>query len=498
MILTMITNWYKKQSIRRKLILITVSVSTTTLILIASLYLASSYFQTREILNQKIEVVGQIMAKEVLAAVLYDDADAASDTLSSANEIQSVTRACLYDKHGKIFSQYVRKHHGKEVRCIHDGFVSGAQNHHFLAPTGNGVSFTISILHQQVAIGYLTIFASNAEVIQQTLFQVALLSLGILVSILISIMLASQLQKTISTPIRALSQTARDYTNETSSPIRAKKYSDDEVGKLVVSFNTMLETIERQKQTLLETNRDLEGANTELEEFAYRTSHDLRSPIVSSLELLNVAGTYLEQGQFDNVKQCIDFSQSQLTKLETLIQDILQLTQAKNIDEADEVVNVREVVIESLNKLSYMPNFDTIDIQTNLNAPDYVAVQKLRLSMIVENLLSNAIKYYDVDKELPIIIISSRLNGTCYEVTIEDNGLGIPEGKRGKIFTMFTRFHPKISFGSGLGLYLIKKSANMMGAEISYQGRESGGSIFKLEIPTAEGLRLPQENSKVA
>ena len=67
-------------------------------------------------------------------------------------------------------------------------------------------------------------------------------------------------------------------------------------------------------------------------------------------------------------------------------------------------------------------------------------------------------------------------------ITFEDNGLGIPKEYQEKLFKMFKRFHPKTASGSGLGLYMIKKSANMIGGEIKYKYIKDG-SRFTLYIP---------------
>ncbi|MEC7575772.1 MAG: ATP-binding protein, partial [Pseudomonadota bacterium] len=65
---------------------------------------------------------------------------------------------------------------------------------------------------------------------------------------------------------------------------------------------------------------------------------------------------------------------------------------------------------------------------------------------------------------------------------VEDNGLGVPEENQNQLFTMFKRFHPKVSFGSGLGLYMMKKSADILGGEISFEPLKKG-SAFILKVP---------------
>ena len=87
-----------------------------------------------------------------------------------------------------------------------------------------------------------------------------------------------------------------------------------------------------------------------------------------------------------------------------------------------------------------------------------------------------------MEKEKSVVRISTEKNGNDIVFSVEDNGLGIPEEREKEIFSMFKRFHPKVSFGSGLGLYMMKKSADVLGGQIEYEKSELG-TKFKLLIP---------------
>jgi len=241
--------------------------------------------------------------------------------------------------------------------------------------------------------------------------------------------------------------------------------------------------IQHKTQILLEQSKEeLSKANTELEEFAYRTSHDLRAPLLSSIGLLGVASSSIEKNNTSTALKTISLSQKSLKKLDTLVSDILILTKVKNKIEKDEPINLKTTIDEILESFNHMDNFDKLDIQIDMRYSEDISTKKLQFNMILENLISNAIKYQDPEKEAPYIHILIRKDKGNLVIDVRDNGLGIPEEQRGKIFSMFERFHPKTSFGSGLGLYLIKKSADVIGAELSYEGLEDG-SNFKLEVP---------------
>lgn len=230
------------------------------------------------------------------------------------------------------------------------------------------------------------------------------------------------------------------------------------------------------------TENYLKQANEELEEFAYRTSHDLRSPLVSSISLLELAETAIKDNNTDMAVESIRHTHRALTKLDKLVQDILALTKTKNIDEEDTPVDIAAMVEDSLMKHSHMANFNRLQIRKDFR---YLAPLKLkhsRITLIIGNLVSNAIKYQDLSETISYIEISTYQDDADFVFCVKDNGLGIAQEHHKKLFKMFQRFHNKVSFGSGLGLYMMKKSADIMGGEIIFEPLEKGSS-FKLIIP---------------
>ena len=229
----------------------------------------------------------------------------------------------------------------------------------------------------------------------------------------------------------------------------------------------------------------LTESNEELEEFAYRTSHDLRSPLVSSIRLIDIAVSSIESNKVSHALNSLSHVQTSLKKLEILVQDILALTQAKNEDEETDLINIEEIVNTALNKFSHLENYNRVDFIKEIKLNEPLKSKRSRLVLIVENLISNAIKYQDTNKQQSFIRISALKDDNFFVFKVHDNGLGIPENQHEKLFTMFKRFHTKVSFGSGLGLYMMKKSADILNGQISFED-PGCGAIFKLKIPIPE------------
>ncbi len=250
------------------------------------------------------------------------------------------------------------------------------------------------------------------------------------------------------------------------------------------TLNKLLHSKDTIKKKVDEQTKKLTHANEELEEFAYRTSHDLRSPLISSIALLGMANEALDKKQYDFVRESMGHTKDSLQRLEDLVKDILTLTKVKNIEEDPQDVDIKLIIDTALNKFAYMDNYERLDIQQDLNFKEGLVVKKVRLVLIIENLLSNAIKYQDTKKETSYINVSTYKEKNHFVFTIKDNGLGIPEEHQKNLFKMFKRFHANTSFGSGLGLYMIKKSADILHGQLLFEDN-NGETIFTLKIPLA-------------
>lgn len=230
------------------------------------------------------------------------------------------------------------------------------------------------------------------------------------------------------------------------------------------------------------TEEELVAANSELEEFAYRTSHDLRSPLVSSLGLIKVARESLANNHLDKVYECLGFAENSISGLEKLIQDILKLTEIRIKEEPQTVIDLPRLLESAFTKITHLDTRSSIDTQMHLAYTGSLVAKHTRLNLIIENLLSNAAKYRDPNEPKPYVKVCAKERGQSLIVDVSDNGLGIPPEKSNDLFKMFKRFHPKVAFGSGLGLYLIKKSADALNAKIEYI-EQSKGSCFRLTLP---------------
>ncbi|WP_158771252.1 PAS domain S-box protein [Paraglaciecola sp. L1A13] len=247
-------------------------------------------------------------------------------------------------------------------------------------------------------------------------------------------------------------------------------------------FISQIQDITAQKKA----SDELSLANQEMEEFSYRLTHDLCSPLSSMEYVMEMAAKYIEDGDLPNALKTVRITQAGITKLSDLVESVLDVSKIKLQEEDNLPVDVPVVVYKALEALSYMQNYSRLDIETRFDYIGSINTKPQKFMQIIDNLISNAIKYQDTRKPNSFVRISTYKIDGDFILEVRDNGLGVDEIYRDKLFTMFERFHPEASFGTGLGLYMVKKSADILGGSLAYSAPEVGkGSIFRLTLPAS-------------
>lgn len=268
------------------------------------------------------------------------------------------------------------------------------------------------------------------------------------------------------------------WVDTTIAPVR------DEAGKIVRYMAIRFDITERKK---VEGARkkilsDLQVANDELAQFAYRASHDLKSPITRSRELLEYVIEDIKAKETDiavgNSRKIVQ----QLRTLEVLVVDILSMARADLIDEERKKLDFDKLLSDILVRLDGDLSRTECRIEIDINLSGHIDGEYSRFEQILYNLVANGIRYRDQDKpESFVKVVITDHNGELVLI-VEDNGLGIPENKHEEVFKLFEKFHPSISGGSGLGLAIVKKHVEALGGALQFQSSGSG-TTFEIRIP---------------
>ncbi|NHT78414.1 PAS domain S-box protein [Rhizobiaceae bacterium CRRU44] len=250
-----------------------------------------------------------------------------------------------------------------------------------------------------------------------------------------------------------------------------------------VLYSGIIRDISQRKQH----EQEILDVNAELEEFAWRTSHDLRAPIASSIGLTAIMRDMIGlQAPTTQLVPVIGRLERGLQKLDGLIENIIQLKRSRLLDEATTSVPLASTVQETIERLRFIDPGRQVSLAVDIPETLVIQTKPARLRMILDNLISNAIKYADPDEEERRVIVDAALTGNGWlELRVSDNGLGLGQGDENGLFQMFKRFHPSRSDGSGLGLYIVKTTVEHLGGTVAYVRLDKGSRFV---------IRLPQRN----
>jgi signal transduction histidine kinase len=249
---------------------------------------------------------------------------------------------------------------------------------------------------------------------------------------------------------------------------------------VVFSAKTDMQRI-NDSHTLLEVkNEELKKINLELDQFAYRTSHDLKAPITSLKGLIHIASLSDSQEEVTEIHRMM---KERLTSLEYLIRDILDLSKNSRTDVQDVATNIYEVIQQLVSNYTHHGNSDKVQMTITGNAGLTVNIDRTRFKMVLSNLLSNSKQHADLNKQSPYVKIDYWHENDSLFVSVKDNGKGIAKEYLQRIFEMFFRAEEN-SRGSGLGLYIVKETTEKMGGTIDVISEKGVGSEFIVSFPT--------------
>lgn len=230
---------------------------------------------------------------------------------------------------------------------------------------------------------------------------------------------------------------------------------------------------------LASQNEELIKINKEVDSLVYSVSHNLRAPLMSMLGLVNLAKS---ENSTETLHHYHRMMESAIYKLDDTLKEILDYSKNARQELHIESVKVNKLIHETLEKMCFMPDFDSLDISVSVNEEIEFRSDFYRISVIFNNLISNSIKYLDKNRERSILKVSVVVDKERATVTVEDNGIGIDNELLPKICDMFFRATSEKE-GSGLGLHIVKEAVDKLQGKIEISSELGKGTVFKLELP---------------
>ena len=226
------------------------------------------------------------------------------------------------------------------------------------------------------------------------------------------------------------------------------------------------------------------------QEFTSTLSHELRTPLTSIIGSLQLINSGVMGDIEKDTLELTTIAERNGQRLLDLINDILDVEKIESgkLTLTPEVLELGELIAESmaLNR-GYAERFKVKFAASGTLENVKVNADRKRVHQIMTNLLSNAVKFSPEGGTVEVTM--ERVAGKLLRVGVHDQGPGIPEEFRGRIFGRFAQAdmsHTRQKGGTGLGLAICKRLAEMMGGRIGFLDRTGGGTIFWFELPTQE------------
>ena len=283
----------------------------------------------------------------------------------------------------------------------------------------------------------------------------------------------------------ALGDRYRRYKQETEEvqllALHAQQEAREKLEVKVQERTEQLSKANEELQATLETNKlqtkIIENKNTELDAFFYRISHDLKGPVASLLGLTSLGKKEVKD---ERGHAYVERMHQQAERLSAIITGLINLTKLSHTDLQKERIDFNHIIDACIVSFNGVANFSQLTFKKEI-APDITFFSEWTLvNAILQNLIENAIKY--ARKGPAFVHIRVRAEGGWIILEVEDNGQGIPDEHQTRIFDMFYRATQNAN-GTGLGLYILKRSVDRLNGIIEIKSEVDVGSTFTVKLP---------------
>jgi two-component system CheB/CheR fusion protein len=255
----------------------------------------------------------------------------------------------------------------------------------------------------------------------------------------------------------------------------------DDVEDEEQSERLLQEAHDELEQRVIERTTALEQSKAEIDAFAYVASHDLKAPLRAIDNLARWIAEDAGDDLPDTAHRHLQTLRQRVTRLERLLDDLLDYSRAGQDQAAIEVVDSGALVTGILDLLAPPPTF-SVTVASDM--PTFTTA-KVPLEQVFRNLIGNAIKHHN--RADGLVAVKAYNRGKMWEFVVEDDGPGIPQDYYERIFQMFQTLKPRDQVeGSGIGLAVVRKLVTRGGGTITVESVEGQGACFRFTWPHQE------------
>lgn len=229
-------------------------------------------------------------------------------------------------------------------------------------------------------------------------------------------------------------------------------------------------------------------------DFVATVSHELRTPLTSIAGSLGLLGGGAVGALPEKAVRLIRIAHSNTERLVRLVNDMLDI---EKIESGKMALHLKRIRLDALLDQAVQANrgFATrhqVELHLAVVPGDAAVIaDEDRLIQVVTNLLSNAVKFSPADGTVNITVTRE---GGCHRITVSDDGPGIPDGFRDRIFEKFAQADAsdaRSKSGTGLGLPIAREIVTRLGGALSFDSVPGGGAAFHIDLPVADAEAAP-------
>ena len=505
---------FRDQSIRRKLTAMLILVVSIVLLIQAVFRYVISVSSARESMIREFTMLADVLSASS-DATLSEDPESVQSVLDVLAAEPTIELGCIYDRTGRVVAQYPAKEASKtsipkpksdEALFVDHGYLEVFQS--------------VKFEEEFVGTIFLRIRTDEVQAANWRTLQVTVV--GFAAGIMIAMVLSFLLQSVLTRPLLQLSNAMQAVTHDRDYAVRVAKPGADEVGILCDGFNAMLteiqerdaelrihrlqleETVERRTWMLKARTEELTRSNTELEQFAYISSHDLQEPLRKIQAFGDMLTNQYRDVLGDEGRDYLQRMQGAAKRMQGLINELLNYsritTKAQPFVQVDLNDVVRHVLIDLETRIQETGG------RVELEPLPTLAGDPTQMRQLLQNLIGNSLKYHRADVP-PVVKVQSRLLPLgdrafpsqeppiqfC-EITVEDNGIGFEQKYVDRIFAPFERLHGRGEYeGTGMGLAICRKIVERHGGTITARSISHQGSTFIVTVPLKQPIGAPKD-----
>jgi signal transduction histidine kinase len=283
---------------------------------------------------------------------------------------------------------------------------------------------------------------------------------------------------------RAMAQSTHDNALLRQAQENLKELNRDLENKVTERTGHLTQAQEELLATnaeLAEKNRRLAQTNADLDSFIYTASHDLKAPIVNIEAIVDVLRES-ECYQEEEPRLVIGMLGTSTLQLKEVIEGLASVLKIQESTRQEpELLGIRQEAEDIRNSIANQFADTRAEIIYELEEAPEIVFSRRNFRSILYNLIQNALKYRSPLRP-PLIHISSRRQGDTLQLSVRDNGIGMPHASREKIFELFRKQHNQVE-GTGVGLFIVKRIMDQAQGRIEVESEPDQGTTFHLYFP---------------